>query len=120
LKWPVKNASKMRCLFLPNPPIKKTWTDFPAIRANPNQTNTTNMTRQEILAKLRTILVEQLGCDADKITDEATLKDLGADSLDNLEVVIAVEEEFGIDVDDDEAEKITTVGQMVEHIEKAI
>jgi acyl carrier protein len=78
------------------------------------------MKREDITRKLTTILVEQLGCDADKITDEATLEDLGADSLDNLEVVMAVEEEFGINIEDDEAEKITTVGQMVEHIASAI
>ncbi len=78
------------------------------------------MQREDITRKLTTILVEILACKAEDVTDEATLEDLGADSLDAVEIIMAVEEEFAIDIDDDEAEKITTVGQIIEHIEKAI
>lgn len=78
------------------------------------------MQREDITRKLTTILVEILGCKTEDVTDEATLDDLGADSLDKVEIVMAVVEEFAIDIDDDEAEKITTVGEIIEHIEKAI
>ena len=78
------------------------------------------LTREEILNKLRMILVEQLACRETDVTESATFKDLGADSLDDIEIVMAVEEEFAIDISDDEAEKIKTVAQAVEHIEREI
>lgn len=93
---------------------------FPGHPGKPKPTPPTNMQREDITRKLTTILVEILACKAEDVTDEATLKDLGADSLDEVDIVMAVEEEFAIDIDDDEAEKITTVGQIIEHIEKAI
>ena len=66
------------------------------------------------------IVAEQLGVDKDKIKLESNfVNDLGADSLDTVELVMELEEEFDINIPDDAAEKIQTVGQAVEHIEKA-
>ena len=70
--------------------------------------------------KVKQIIVEQLGVDAGEVTDEASfIDDLGADSLDTVELVMAFEEEFGVEIPDDAAEKITTVGEAIKHIEKA-
>lgn len=67
------------------------------------------------------IVSEQLGVDKDKITRETSfVNDLGADSLDTVELVMELEEEFDINIPDDVAEKIQTVGQAVDHIAKAI
>jgi acyl carrier protein len=67
------------------------------------------------------IVAEQLGVDKDKITKETSfVNDLGADSLDTVELVMELEEEFDINIPDDAAEKIQTVGQAVEHIEAAL
>lgn len=89
-------------------------------RQTQTNTNTTNMQREDIKHELTTILVEQLCCEREKITEDATTAELGADSLDKLNILIAVEDEFGINIDDDEAEKLTTVGEFIEFIEKAI
>ncbi|MFN0130871.1 MAG: acyl carrier protein [Verrucomicrobiales bacterium] len=68
--------------------------------------------------KVRDIIVEQLGVNADQVTPEAKfIEDLGADSLDTVELVMAFEEEFGIEVPDEEAEKLLTVGNVVQYIE---
>lgn len=66
------------------------------------------------------IVAEQLGVDKEKITRETSfVNDLGADSLDQVELVMELEEEFDIQIPDDAAEKIQTVGQAIEFIEKA-
>jgi len=66
------------------------------------------------------IVAEQLGVDKEKVTPETSfVNDLGADSLDTVELVMELEEEFEIDIPDDAAEKIQTVGEAVEFIEKA-
>ena len=66
------------------------------------------------------IVVEHLGVDADKVKTEASfIDDLGADSLDTVELVMAFEEEFGIEIPDDAAETIQTVGDAVSFIDKA-
>ena len=66
------------------------------------------------------IVAEQLGVDKEKVTpDTSFVNDLGADSLDTVELVMELEEEFDINIPDDAAEKIQTVGQAVEFIEKA-
>jgi acyl carrier protein len=68
--------------------------------------------------KVRDIIVEQLGVNADQVTAEAKfIEDLGADSLDTVELVMAFEEEFGIEVPDEDAEKLLTVGDVVRYIE---
>ena len=65
------------------------------------------------------IVAEQLGVDKEKITPATNfISDLGADSLDTVELVMELEEEFDINIPDDAAEKIQTVGQAIEHIEK--
>ena len=67
------------------------------------------------------IVAEQLGVSKDQISQETSfVNDLGADSLDTVELVMELEEEFDINIPDDAAEKIQTVGQAVEHIEAAI
>ena len=72
-----------------------------------------------IQEKVTEIIVEQLGVSADQGKPEAKLiEDLGADSLDAVELVMAVEEEFGIEVPDEEAEKLNCVGDIVTHVEK--
>lgn len=68
--------------------------------------------------RVKGIIVDQLGVDADEVTPEASFTDdLGADSLDIVELVMAFEEEFEIEISDEEAEQIGTVGQAITHIE---
>ena len=70
--------------------------------------------------RVKKIVVEHLGVDADKVTENASfIDDLGADSLDTVELVMAFEEEFGIEIPDDAAESIVTVGDAVKYIDKA-
>lgn len=77
------------------------------------------MTRDEIAAKVKNIIVEQLGVNADEVKDTASfIDDLGADSLDTVELVMALEEEFGAEIPDEDAEKLRTVGDAVSYIEK--
>jgi len=72
----------------------------------------------EVREKVKKIIVDHLGVDAAKVTDEASfIDDLGADSLDTVELVMAFEEEFGAEISDSEAEKILTVGDAVKFIE---
>jgi acyl carrier protein len=67
--------------------------------------------------KVKKIIAEQLGVSEDQITDDAKfIEDLGADSLDQVELIMALEEEFGADIPDEDAEKMTTVGKAVEYI----
>jgi acyl carrier protein len=69
--------------------------------------------------RVKSIIVEQLGVDAEEVTPTASFTDdLGADSLDIVELVMAFEEEFGIEIPDDEAETISTVHDAIEYIEK--
>ena len=68
--------------------------------------------------RVKKIVVEHLGVDADKVTEAASfIDDLGADSLDTVELVMAFEEEFGIEIPDEDAEKITRVKEAVEYID---
>lgn len=77
------------------------------------------MTEQEIFDKLKPIIVEQLGAEEEKVTMEATfVDDLSADSLDIVELVMNIEEEFSIEIPDGDAEKITTVGDVVNYIKE--
>jgi acyl carrier protein len=67
--------------------------------------------------RVREIIMEQLGVEADEVKPEASfIEDLGADSLDTVELVMALEEEFDMEIPDEEAEKIDTVGKAIEHI----
>ncbi|HHJ00772.1 acyl carrier protein [Candidatus Aerophobetes bacterium] len=76
------------------------------------------MTRDEILKKVQEITSEQLGVDESQITPEAKfVDDLGADSLDTVELIMALEEEFNLEISDEEAEKLTTVQKVVDYIE---
>ena len=74
----------------------------------------------DVSEKIKKIIVDHLGVDASKVTDEASfVDDLGADSLDTVELVMAFEEEFGAEISDSEAEKILTVGDAIKFIEAA-
>jgi acyl carrier protein len=67
--------------------------------------------------KVKDIIIEQLGVNADQVTTEAAfIEDLGADSLDTVELVMAFEEEFGAEIPDEDAEKLTTVGGVIEYL----
>ena len=71
----------------------------------------------DIEAKVKEIIVEQLSVNAEDVVPEAKfVEDLGADSLDQVELVMALEEEFDLDIPDEEAEKLTTVGGAIEFI----
>src|SRR5262249_67248 len=92
----------------------------PALCARTEPRNGT--VRRETMAvadKVKSIIVEQLGVDADEVTLDASFTDdLGADSLDIVELVMACEEEFGIEIPDEEAEKISNVREAVDYIEQ--
>jgi len=74
-----------------------------------------------VAEKVNDIISEQLGVKKEEIKPESSfIDDLGADSLDTVEVVMALEEEFGIEIPDEDAEKITTVGEAVKYIEEKV
>ena len=74
----------------------------------------------DVAEKVKAIVVEHLGVEADKVSDTASfIDDLGADSLDNVELVMAFEEEFGVEIPDDAAEKIVAVKDAITFIEEA-
>lgn len=75
------------------------------------------MQKTEVMEKVKAILVENLGCRETEIVDEASLiDDLGADSLDSVEIVMEIENQFDIEIPDEEAEKMTTVGAIVDAV----
>lgn len=68
----------------------------------------------DVTAKVKEIIVEELGVDASEVTPDAKfIEDLGADSLDTVELIMKFEEEFDLEIEDDEAEKLTTVGEAI-------
>ncbi len=77
------------------------------------------MNRQEILEKVVELVNDTLDVDNVELSEDTNLKDLGADSFDLLELVTALEDEFELTMDDDDVEKIATVGQVVDAIENA-
>lgn len=75
------------------------------------------MEEKEAFERVKKVAVAQLNVNVDEVTMEASFtKDLGADSLDTVELVMALEEEFGMEIPDEDAEKITTVGEAVKYI----
>ena len=77
------------------------------------------MAEKSIEEKVKDIIVEQLGVNPEQVTPHASfIEDLGADSLDIVELVMAFEEEFGVEVPDEDAEKLQTVGDVVKYIEE--
>ena len=79
------------------------------------------MGSEEVFEKVKSIIVEQLGATESSVTMEASfIDDLGADSLDIVELVMALEEEFDIEIPDADAEKVTSVGDVVEYIKENV
>ncbi|GIV38673.1 MAG: acyl carrier protein [Thermonema sp.] len=75
----------------------------------------------EIAEKVKNIIVEKLGVDASEVTPEASFtNDLGADSLDTVELIMEFEKEFNVSIPDEDAEKISTVGEAIAYIEKQL
>ncbi|MGC9352611.1 MAG: acyl carrier protein [Mariniphaga sp.] len=75
----------------------------------------------DVAAKVKAIIVDKLGVDESEVTNEASFtNDLGADSLDTVELIMEFEKEFDLAIPDDQAEKISTVGEAISHIEEAI
>lgn len=79
------------------------------------------MDRDELFEKIKAVVVEQLGVEEDDVNEDAAfVDDLGADSLDIVELVMALEEEFGVSIPDEQAEKIKTVGDAVDFITESV
>ena len=76
-----------------------------------------SITKEEVYKKVKAVVVEQRGVGEDEVSEEASyIEDLGADSLDTVELVMALEEEFSTEIADEEAEKLTSVGKTVDYI----
>jgi acyl carrier protein len=75
------------------------------------------MEREELLKKIKAIVADKLSISEDQVTEEASfIDDLGADSLDTVELVMALEDEFDLDIPDEDAEKMTTVGKAIDYV----
>ena len=74
-----------------------------------------------ITETIKSVIAEQLGVKPEEVTDQAKfVDDLGADSLDTVELVMALEEEYGVEIPDEDAEKLTTVGDAIKYIEEKL
>jgi acyl carrier protein len=112
----------------PNPPgVQRLYAAFRyqaaattrVARPMPIENNARVKAMSDIAERVKKIVVEHLGVEAEKVTDTASfIDDLGADSLDTVELVMAFEEEFGCEIPDDAAETILTVGDAVKFLEK--
>ena len=92
----------------------------PAVLPSEQKTSKDDRQMSDVAERVKKIVVEHLGVDAEKVKAEASfIDDLGADSLDTVELVMAFEEEFGIEIPDDAAETIQTVGDAVKFISDA-
>jgi acyl carrier protein len=77
------------------------------------------MSKEDILAKLKPVIAEQLGVDEGEVREDASFtEDLNADSLDLVELIMSLEEQFNLQISDEDAEKITTVGEAVDYIQE--
>ena len=77
------------------------------------------MSKEDILAQLRPVIAEQLGVDEGQVTEDASFtEDLNADSLDLVELIMSLEEKFNMQISDEDAEKLTTVGEAVDYIQE--
>ena len=74
------------------------------------------MTKEEVVAKLKGIVANRLDVEEDQVTEEKSfVEDLGADSLDIVELIMGIEDEFGIEIPDEDAEKLTSVGEAIKY-----
>ncbi len=90
---------------------------LPASSAGSEERYMTSMSKEDILAKLKPIIAEQLGVDESEVKEDASFtEDLNADSLDLVEMIMSLEEQFHLQISDEDAEKITTVGEAVDYI----
>jgi acyl carrier protein len=79
------------------------------------------MSREEILTQLKPVVAEQLGVDESEVREDASFtEDLNADSLDLVELIMSLEEKFGLQISDEDAEKLTTVGEAVDFISEHV
>jgi len=79
------------------------------------------MSHEEILAQLKPVVAEQLGVDESEVREDASFtEDLNADSLDLVELIMSLEEKFGLQISDEDAEKLTTVGESVDFISEHV
>lgn len=76
--------------------------------------------KYDLLTRVKNVIVEQMGCDEGDVAENANLSEspIGADSLDHVELIMALEETFDIEIGEDDAEKLTTAGKMAEYVEK--
>jgi acyl carrier protein len=97
------------------------WSGLGSIKGGPQGAASVGTNKMsDVAERVKKIVVEHLGVEADKVVDNANfIDDLGADSLDTVELVMAFEEEFGVEIPDDQAETIVTVGDAVKFLEKA-